>query len=156
MLTRGAMIHQDPTVEDAHYDEDSDVVAEARRVADGGADSDIVRLSNLRKVYAAGGRTKVAVRSLSFGIPMGEVRRPLPRPLSRERCPADPAAGVMDTVLRLPRDQRRGQDLDAEHADRRHPAVVRLGMDRRARHPDRPGRRPSADRILPAGAGPKR
>ena len=127
MLTRGAMIHQDPTVEDAHYDEDSDVVAEARRVADGGADSDIVRLSNLRKVYAAGGRTKVAVRSLSFGIPMGEVRRPLPRPLSRERCPADPAAGVMDTVLRLPRDQRRGQDHHAQDAERGYLTEQRRG-----------------------------
>ena len=56
--------------------EDEDVVAETQRVAEqlrGGpaAVTDIVLLNQVRKVYGSGG--KVAVRSLSFGVPMGEV-----------------------------------------------------------------------------------
>ena len=75
-------------------DEDEDVMAERSRVLQGGADTDIVKLSELRKVYAASGdrltgslyravtcaaapppgqaKVKVAVQSLCFGIPKGE------------------------------------------------------------------------------------
>ncbi|ETL98845.1 hypothetical protein L917_04165 [Phytophthora nicotianae] len=56
-------------VEDEPYEEDEDVVKEAQRVANGEADNDIVKLSNLRKVYQGG---KVAVRNLSFGLKRGE------------------------------------------------------------------------------------
>lgn len=70
--------------------EDEDVVTEARRVASGGADRDVVRIQNLRKVYPMNSRqgglslaafcpgatssqaVKVAVQNLSFGIPKGE------------------------------------------------------------------------------------
>merc|ERR1719158_2472011 len=53
--------------------EDEDVTAEAQRVAQG-ADGDILRVSNLRKVYAARGNApeKVAVDSLSVGVGRGE------------------------------------------------------------------------------------
>ncbi|KAG7398223.1 ATP-binding cassette sub- A member 12 [Phytophthora boehmeriae] len=50
-------------------DVDVDVVKEAQRVANGGADSDVVKLMGLRKVYNGG---KVAVRDLSFGLKRGE------------------------------------------------------------------------------------
>lgn len=69
-------------------DEDVDVRAERRRVAEGGADGDIVKISELRKLYQPAGsrltqicsksssadksKLKVAVQSLSFGIPKGE------------------------------------------------------------------------------------
>ena len=50
-------------------DEDDDVRREAARVARGEAAGDTIVVSALRKVYAGG---KVAVRSLSFGLPQGE------------------------------------------------------------------------------------
>jgi ATP-binding cassette subfamily A (ABC1) protein 1 len=61
-------------------DEDPDVASERRRVSDGLADDDVVKIDSLRKVYTArnnfeAGRltgVKVAVQSLSFGIPKGE------------------------------------------------------------------------------------
>jgi ATP-binding cassette subfamily A (ABC1) protein 3 len=71
-------------------DEDLDVQEERRRVDEGGADSDIIKIHNLRKVYPlnskSGGvinpqslfcppsanQVKVAVQSLSFGIPQGQ------------------------------------------------------------------------------------
>jgi ABC-type multidrug transport system ATPase subunit len=48
---------------------DEDVTAEAERVQSGEADGEAVQLSRLRKVYAGG---KVAVKTLSLGIPIGE------------------------------------------------------------------------------------
>jgi ABC-type multidrug transport system ATPase subunit len=48
---------------------DEDVVAEAERVASGGADGDAVKLDSLQKVYPGG---KMAVKNISVGIPLGE------------------------------------------------------------------------------------
>eukprot|EP00644_Phytophthora_capsici_P001766 jgi/Phyca11/533489/estExt2_fgenesh1_pg.C_PHYCAscaffold_140069 len=56
-------------VEDEPFEEDVDVEKEAARVASGEADSDVVKLASLRKVYRGG---KVAVRNLSFGLKRGE------------------------------------------------------------------------------------
>jgi ABC-type multidrug transport system fused ATPase/permease subunit len=70
-------------------DEDPDVSKERERVSTGGANDDVVRIDRLRKVYPANSRSggidipallcppknqniKVAVQSLSFGIPKGE------------------------------------------------------------------------------------
>eukprot|EP00897_Mesotaenium_endlicherianum_P001210 jgi/Mesen1/1116/ME000123S00292 len=55
-------------------DEDEDVAAERVRVAGPEGRSSLIRLLNLRKVYGGGGMrpAKVAVQSLSFGIPAGE------------------------------------------------------------------------------------
>lgn len=64
---------RDPKVEDAPVVEDEDVVAERARVAEQvrtGALDDVILLNGLRKVYKGG---KVAVKDLSFGVPMGEV-----------------------------------------------------------------------------------
>lgn len=52
--------------------EDADVRAERSRVARGDADHDVVKLDELRKVYSTPNGNKVAVKSLSFGIPRGE------------------------------------------------------------------------------------
>ncbi|CAM9541397.1 unnamed protein product [Ascophyllum nodosum] len=51
---------------------DKDVKAEMERVADGGADSDVVKVKNLRKVYPVSTGAKVAVKNTSLGIPRGE------------------------------------------------------------------------------------
>merc|ERR1711871_1832513 len=68
--------HLDPTQglpETTDEANDSDVEDEAVRVASGNADSDTVRLVNLRKVYRTPeGQPKVAVKDLSFGLPQGE------------------------------------------------------------------------------------
>jgi len=64
---------RDPIVTDAPIVEDEDVAAEAARVAAQAASgniSDVVLLERLRKVYTGG---KVAVRGISYGIPVGEV-----------------------------------------------------------------------------------
>lgn len=54
-------------------EEDDDVAREEQRVMSGGARSDVVRLERLRKVYSlGGGRRKVAVKKLSFGVARGE------------------------------------------------------------------------------------
>jgi len=50
-------------------DDDSDVIAEAKRVNAGKTDNEIVIVDKLRKVYGGG---KTAVRNLSFGLPPGE------------------------------------------------------------------------------------
>jgi ATP-binding cassette subfamily A (ABC1) protein 1 len=74
--------------------EDEDVLGERQRVLNGSADSDVVRIEQLRKIYpmnsrfggidltnllipwflrpASKSRVKVAVQCLSFGIPKGE------------------------------------------------------------------------------------
>ena len=52
--------------------DDLDVATEQRRVAMGEAVGDIVVLAQLRKVYPSSLGPKVAVQSLSFGIPNGE------------------------------------------------------------------------------------
>ena len=65
--------------------EDVDVADERLRVASGGANNDVIRIDQLRKVYAAkpskqdgdapadpSKKFKVAVQSLSFGLPKGE------------------------------------------------------------------------------------
>ena len=52
--------------------EDEDVMRERDRVSAGGANSDVVCLNSLRKVYPTVIGPKVAVQSLSFGIPKGE------------------------------------------------------------------------------------
>ena len=67
---------------DLEAPEDEDVREERRRVSTGGADGDVVKIDGMRKVYpltaaqaadsATGSRCKVAVQSLSFGIPRGE------------------------------------------------------------------------------------
>lgn len=49
--------------------EDDDVIAEQDRVAAGGANSDLIVLSQLTKIYDTG---KVAVNNVSLGIPPGE------------------------------------------------------------------------------------
>jgi ATP-binding cassette, subfamily A (ABC1), member 3 len=49
--------------------EDEDVLNEQNRVLSGGANSDLIVLSQLSKVYANG---KIAVNNLSLGIPHGE------------------------------------------------------------------------------------
>ncbi len=49
--------------------EDVDVLAERNRVLSGQAESDVIVLRGIRKVYDGG---KVAVRDASFGIPRGE------------------------------------------------------------------------------------
>jgi ABC-type multidrug transport system ATPase subunit len=70
--------------DDNNEDTDPDVVQEAQRVKNesisGEVISDVIQLRGLRKVYPAGsgggraGKTaKVAVRNLSFGVPVGEV-----------------------------------------------------------------------------------
>ena len=66
-------------VEDTGFDkekelptEDTDVLAERRRVEEGGADDDVVKLHEMRKVYNSKVGPKVAVQSLSFGIPRGQ------------------------------------------------------------------------------------
>ncbi|CAN0360061.1 unnamed protein product, partial [Hapterophycus canaliculatus] len=51
---------------------DEDVRAEMERVASGGADSDVVKVEGLRKVYPMSHGAKVAVKSTSLGIPRGE------------------------------------------------------------------------------------
>jgi hypothetical protein len=69
-------------------DEDQDVRAERERVATGQADSNVVKIAELRKVYQPTSerlwtifptacrpktkKPKVAVQNLSFGIPRGE------------------------------------------------------------------------------------
>jgi ABC-type multidrug transport system ATPase subunit len=60
----------DKDIVEQPYEEDSDVEAEAQRVASGRADGDTIILKHLRKVYKGG---KLAVKDLSFGIPRGEV-----------------------------------------------------------------------------------
>eukprot|EP00903_Cladosiphon_okamuranus_P008962 g8576.t1 len=51
---------------------DEDVRAEADRVANGGAEQDVVKVQGLRKVYPTSSGAKVAVKSTSLGIPRGE------------------------------------------------------------------------------------
>jgi ATP-binding cassette, subfamily A (ABC1), member 3 len=64
-----------PMDEPPPADEDVDVADERARVsaqmgADGGRVSDVILLDRLRRVYKGG---KVAVRNLSFGVPLGQV-----------------------------------------------------------------------------------
>ena len=65
---------RDPKVAVEAVEEDEDVVAEANRVAaelkNPAGVSDVVIVDKIRKVYQTG---KVAVRELSFGLPVGEV-----------------------------------------------------------------------------------
>jgi ATP-binding cassette subfamily A (ABC1) protein 1 len=49
--------------------DDSDVVAEQERVLTGGANDDLIVLSQLTKIYDTG---KVAVNNISFGVPPGQ------------------------------------------------------------------------------------
>jgi ATP-binding cassette subfamily A (ABC1) protein 3 len=73
-----AVVHR---VDDSSFDpksarndplEDTDVAAERQRVTRGDANGDVVKIDELRKVYSTPNGNKVAVRSLSFGIPRGE------------------------------------------------------------------------------------
>jgi len=70
---------------DFYNTEDEDVFKERQRVLRGDADSDVVRLSELRKIYSnsnscvpsllmpkSSDNVKIAVQSLCFGIPRGE------------------------------------------------------------------------------------
>lgn len=52
--------------------EDKDVYSERCRVEQGDADKDVVKIRDMRKVYSTKIGPKVAVQSLSFGIPRGE------------------------------------------------------------------------------------
>ncbi|KAG7395247.1 hypothetical protein PHYBOEH_004021 [Phytophthora boehmeriae] len=63
-------LSKDPDIPVVYEDIDEDVGAEVDRVATGGADTDTIRLQNLRKVYPKGG--KVAVKDVSFGLKQGE------------------------------------------------------------------------------------
>lgn len=63
-------------------DVDEDVSTEHRRVASGAADSDILQVNQLTKVYQHLNRKVHAVKSLSVGIPAGEVERHLLLPRS--------------------------------------------------------------------------
>lgn len=64
-----AAVFKDPNIQDAPFQEEEDVGAEAERVRRGLADNDSVVLRGIRKVYKG---NKVAVRDLSFGLPKGE------------------------------------------------------------------------------------
>lgn len=57
-------------------DVDEDVSSEHHRVASGAADSDILQVNQLTKVYQHLNKKIPAVKSLSVGIPAGEVRAP--------------------------------------------------------------------------------
>lgn len=64
-------------VDDRNFDpkkivEDEDVAQERERVRRGVADGDVVRITEMRKVYPSPVGNKVAVQCLSFGIPRGE------------------------------------------------------------------------------------
>ena len=64
-------------VQDGPYDVDEDVAAEARRIDEstpGSVPDELIRLVRLRKVYKGGYRQppKVALKSMSFGINVGE------------------------------------------------------------------------------------
>lgn len=63
---------KDPVVEDKPFEEDSDVLAEKNRVMKGQADTDVIVMKNLRKVYGPASYSKVAVKGVSLGIPRGE------------------------------------------------------------------------------------
>lgn len=63
-------------------DEDEDVASEHQRVASGAADSDILQVNQLTKVYQHLNKKVHAVKSLSVGIPAGEVWRRLQVPVS--------------------------------------------------------------------------
>eukprot|EP00599_Poterioochromonas_sp_BG-1_P016760 CAMPEP_0173165656 /NCGR_PEP_ID=MMETSP1105-20130129/21518_1 /TAXON_ID=2985 /ORGANISM="Ochromonas sp., Strain BG-1" /LENGTH=1579 /DNA_ID=CAMNT_0014086689 /DNA_START=11 /DNA_END=4746 /DNA_ORIENTATION=+ len=52
--------------------DDEDVAIERSRVNARQADHDIIKIHDLRKLYPMGNKPKVAVHSLSFGIPKGE------------------------------------------------------------------------------------
>jgi ABC-type multidrug transport system ATPase subunit len=67
-------ISSDIVVQDPPFAVDEDVAAEAARIdsTSPGEPRDVVRLRQLRKVYRASSGAKVAVRSLSFGMPKGE------------------------------------------------------------------------------------
>ena len=67
-----AFLHSVNDPGDEYEEIDEDVIAEENRVLSGGAEGDIVRLNRLRKVYPSPGGPKVAVKSLTFGIPKGE------------------------------------------------------------------------------------
>ncbi len=68
------LILKDPKCADKPYAEDDDVLAEAERVRSGRADTDMIVIKGLRKVYrgGGGGKAKVAVKNLTFAIPKGE------------------------------------------------------------------------------------
>lgn len=61
-------------------DVDEDVSSEHQRVASGAADSDILQVNQLTKVYQHLSKKVHAVKSLSVGIPAGEVGRHLQVP----------------------------------------------------------------------------
>lgn len=63
-------------------DVDEDVSSEHQRVVSGAADSDILQVNQLTKVYQHLNKKIHAVKSLSVGIPAGEVGRHLWVPVS--------------------------------------------------------------------------
>lgn len=63
-------------------EEDQDVASEHHRVASGAADSDVLQVNQLTKVYQHLNKKVHAVKSLSVGIPAGEVGRHLRVPVS--------------------------------------------------------------------------
>lgn len=54
-------------------DEDEDVATERLRVSSGAASSDILQVNRLTKVYQHLNKKVCAVRTVSVGIPAGEV-----------------------------------------------------------------------------------
>jgi ATP-binding cassette, subfamily A (ABC1), member 3 len=69
-----AWLHRvdDSGFDSSRINEDEDVATERERVKQGHADNDVVRISEMRKVYPSAVGNKVAVQCLSFGIPKGE------------------------------------------------------------------------------------
>lgn len=63
-------------------DVDEDVSSEHQRVASGAADTDILQVNQLTKVYQHFNKKIHAVKNLSVGIPAGEVGRHLLVPVS--------------------------------------------------------------------------
>ncbi|XP_053732917.1 glucosylceramide transporter ABCA12 [Synchiropus splendidus] len=70
---RRLVVRKRPLASTDHEEEDEDVTAERMRVASGAADSDILQVNQLSKVYQHFNKKKVhAVKKLSVGIPAGE------------------------------------------------------------------------------------
>jgi len=69
------LFHRSPVVVDDPYELDEDLLREEERVNSGAADSDMVVVQDLRKVYPGRGNVgaKVAVKKMTFGVPAGEV-----------------------------------------------------------------------------------
>jgi len=70
-----AWFNRTPEISEAPYEIDQDLRDEARKIESGEADGDPIVVNHLRKVYPGRGNVppKVAVRDMTFSVPMGEV-----------------------------------------------------------------------------------